>query len=160
VPHDVRQWTSVYTVSFERLASTSHNGIRTCDARITRSLHRRFNHCATRATFSPVHIFYHFYCSCTINVSNKVVFFLEDRMHMHVHLYLGQRTLALNFVALKQMLQTSKVIKTCKMEFHWSIADCSSPIKTDRLSARHIGKVFLGSEVDENRWLMASKDGF
>jgi hypothetical protein len=41
---------SVYTVSSEGPASTSHSGIRTGDARVTRSLHLRSNHCAKRAT--------------------------------------------------------------------------------------------------------------
>jgi hypothetical protein len=38
VPHLLRHGTSVYTVSSERPAPTSHSGIRTPDARIIRSL--------------------------------------------------------------------------------------------------------------------------
>jgi hypothetical protein len=49
VPHLLRHGTSVYTVSFEGPAPMSHSGIRTGDARITRSLRLRSNHCATRA---------------------------------------------------------------------------------------------------------------
>jgi hypothetical protein len=37
VPHQLRHRNSVYTVSFERLAPTSHSGIRTPDAMIIRS---------------------------------------------------------------------------------------------------------------------------
>jgi hypothetical protein len=49
VPHLLRHGTSVYTVSSEGPALTSHSGIRTGDARIIRSLRLRSNHCATRA---------------------------------------------------------------------------------------------------------------
>jgi hypothetical protein len=45
--HLLRQGASVYTVSSEGLAPTSHSGVRTGDAKITRSLRLRFNHCAT-----------------------------------------------------------------------------------------------------------------
>jgi hypothetical protein len=41
VSHLLQQGTSVYTVSSERPVPTTHSGIRTCDARIIRSLHRR-----------------------------------------------------------------------------------------------------------------------
>jgi hypothetical protein len=44
----VRHGTSVYTVSFERPAPTSHSGIRTPNA--TDHCTRRSNHCATQAT--------------------------------------------------------------------------------------------------------------
>jgi hypothetical protein len=47
--HLLRHGTSVYTVSSEGPASIFHSEIRTRDARITRSLRLRSNHCATRA---------------------------------------------------------------------------------------------------------------
>jgi hypothetical protein len=49
VPHLLRHRTSVYTVSSEGTAPTSHSGIRTGDAKINRSLCLRSNHCTTRA---------------------------------------------------------------------------------------------------------------
>jgi hypothetical protein len=47
--HLLRHGTSVYTVSSEGPAPTSHSGIRTGDARIIRSLRLRSDHCARRA---------------------------------------------------------------------------------------------------------------
>jgi hypothetical protein len=45
--HLLRYGTSVYTVSSERAASTSHSGVRTLNSRIIRSFYaRRSNHCA------------------------------------------------------------------------------------------------------------------
>jgi hypothetical protein len=49
VPHLLRHGTSVYTASHEGPAPTTHIGVRTGDARITRSLRLCSNHCATRA---------------------------------------------------------------------------------------------------------------
>jgi hypothetical protein len=56
VPHLLQHGTSLYTVSSERPEPTSHSGIWTCDARITRFLRLRSNDCATRAFYTIIFI--------------------------------------------------------------------------------------------------------
>jgi hypothetical protein len=50
VPKLLRHGTTVYTVSSKGPVPTSHSGIQTCDVRIFKSLRRRSNHSASRAT--------------------------------------------------------------------------------------------------------------